>query len=374
MKVVNARNAAAASAKRAQEDDDVSSVLSNDRTVDVEAHEKIKKLEEDNRKMAAENLILKSGRQNKRAKKDQSKQFVDQIKAVVKDHLWRTTKFLTSQAQQDAFIQKVWDNLDYSDDVRKALNEYKWKMQYGTVCLTKLNDQRTYAIGRIRKEALRKIAQDGPNNLPTYNQIYACALRNVQAGPAKNIYPWYTHVLLNAACGNRSDWNKHLRCFHGPSECHFPDNVNKLYIPASTEAFLCITWDSCRDVWIEQFHFLQDPENKGKKVPVPRAKNGQELTAEEQKFSYKYTQLDSGSTPMGGWSNAGIKKFDTLCKAIKAERAKPKYQAAEQAILPAIRQLDRVEANTEEEFYSNNRRVLPTAVPLPEEIEFEEEV
>jgi hypothetical protein len=77
---------------------------------------------------------------------------------------------------------------------------------------------------------------------------------------------------------------------------------------------------------------------------------------------------------MGGWSNKGIKKFDTLCKAIKAERAKPKYQAAEQAILPAIRQMDGVEANTEEEFYSNNRRVLPTAVPLPEEIEFEEEV
>jgi hypothetical protein len=210
--------------------------------------------------------------------------------------------------------------------------------------------------------------------LPTYNQIYACALRNVQAGAAKDIYPWYTVTLINAACGNRYDWPKSKRCFHGPSTCHFRENDAKLHIPPSTEAFICVAWDCYRDVWKAQFEFKADPENEDKNLPVPRAKNGQEVPEESKKFLAKYTQLDSGSTSMGGWSNAGMQKFDTLAKAIKAARANPRYQQAEQNILPRIRQLDRIEANTEEEFYQNNRRVSATAPPVTQEVAFEEEV
>ena len=165
-----------------------------------------------------------------------------------------------------------------------------------------------------------------------------------------------------------------MRCFHGPSECHFPENVNKLYIPPSTEAFLCIAWDCYRDVWENQHKFKKDPKNKGLKVPVPQAKNGEELTAEQRNFLAKYTHLDSGSTPMGGWSNTGMKKFNTLCKQIKAEHNKPKYNAAELEVLPLVCQLDGVQATTEEEFLNSNQRVSTNAAPLPVETVFEEEV
>ena len=125
--------------------------------------------------------------------------------------------------------------------------------------------------------------EEGSEKLPTYNQIFACALRNVLTNEwVKAIYPWYTVTLLSAACGNCYDWTKNKRCFHGPSPCHFPEDEAKLYIPPSTEAFLCIAWDCCyHDVWVNQYNFKKDPANKGEKVPVPRAKNGEELRLQE---------------------------------------------------------------------------------------------
>ena len=123
-----------------------------------------------------------------------------------------------------------------------------------------------------------------------------------------------------------------------------------------------------------QYIFKNDPKNKGEKVPIPRAKNGEDLTPEQKKFLAKYTQLDSGSTPMGGWSNTGMQKFDTLCKTIKNKRAEPTYREAEQEVLPHVRQLDQVQATTEVEFLNSNQRVLTNAAPLPVKIVFEEEV
>ena len=67
-----------------------------------------------------------------------------------------------------------------------------------------------------------------------------------------------------------------------------------------------------------------------------------------------------------------MQRFDELCnKAIKAAHAEPRYQ---QAVLSRVRQLDQVEANTEEEFLQSNQRVLNNAVPITQEVAFEEEV
>ena len=52
--------------------------------------------------------------------------------------------------------------------------------------------------------------------------------------------------------------------------------------------------------------------------------------------------------------------------------AEPTY--AEQEVLPLVRQLDQVQATTEEEFLNSNRLVSTNAAPLPQEIVFEEEV
>ena len=44
-----------------------------------------------------------------------------------------------------------------------------------------------------------------------------------------------------------------------------------------------------------------------------------------------------------------MKDFDTLCKQIKTEHGKAKYQTAEQEVFPRVCQLDQVVANTEAE-------------------------
>jgi hypothetical protein len=146
---VHQRNAALAAAGE-------DPALSDDgATIDAKTLRKIEKLE-------AENKLLKVGqRQNKRAKKEENKQALAQIRGVVKDNLWRTTKFVTSPNQQDAFINKVWEGLDYSDAMRAAMGEATWKLQFGSSCLTALNEERSYAVGRLRKAAWQKMADGG---------------------------------------------------------------------------------------------------------------------------------------------------------------------------------------------------------------------
>jgi hypothetical protein len=100
-------------------------------------------------------------RQNKRAKKAHNKQMLQQIRSVVKDNLWRTTKFVTSPAQQDVLIDKIWQSLDYSDATRQAIGETTWKAQFGTSCLTLLNEQRSYAVSRLREAAFKKMSDGG---------------------------------------------------------------------------------------------------------------------------------------------------------------------------------------------------------------------
>ena len=69
-----------------------------------------------------------------------------------------------------------------------------------------------------------------------------------------------------------------------------------------------------------------------------------------------------------------MKDFDTLCKQIKTEHGKAKYQTAEQEVFPRVCQLDQVVANTEAEFTEGNRRVSNNAPSITEEVAFEEEV
>jgi hypothetical protein len=366
---VRQQNAALAAARSDQQDQDVSSDDDSTVMMDDKTKAKLAKLR------AKVKCLEADRRQNKRAKKAHNKQMLQQIRSVVKDNLWRTTKFVTSPAQQDVLIDKIWQSLDYSDATRQAIGETTWKAQFGTSCLTLLNEQRSYAVSRLREAAFKKMSDGGgPDSLPSFAQIYACALRNVQTGPVRDIYPWYTVTLIKAACGNRYDWPKSKRCFHGPSTCHYPENGAKLHIPPSTEAFICLAWECYRNVWKAQFEFKQDPNNADEPLPVPRAKNGEPVAEDMKKFQARYTQLDGGSTLMGGWSNEGMQRFHTLTTAIKAARAEPRCQPAEQEVLPRVRELDRIEANTEAEFLQNNRRVSARAPPTTQEVAFEEEV
>ena len=92
-----------------------------------------------------------------------------------------------------------------------------------------------------------------------------------------------------------------------------------------------------------------------------------------KKFLSKFTQLDSGSSPMGGWSNAGMRRYDTICRTLLQARKEPAYAAAETAILPQIRQKNDITQNTLAEYLSQKRRVQPAAVSQVEEIAFAEE-
>ena len=338
------------------EDDD-------DATVDVELENENALLKRRICDLEASNSAIK------RSKKVQSTAMCSLIKTTVKQTLWRTVKFLTSPAQQEAFVEKVWDNLDIDSAYRESINKYEWKVAYSAYCCKALNEQRSYVVSRIRDAAF-DILNKGVGTLPTFGQVYGCAQRKT-APKSRDTLVWYTDILLAKGAGHRHGWNKQKRCFYGPSKCCFGTQVSKLHIPASTEAFCCVVWECFRDTWIAQHEFME--ANTGESIPVPRAKKGEVVPEDMRKYLSKYTQLDAGSSPMGGWSNAGMTRYNTICNTIIQARKTPAYAEAETEILPSIREKNEVTQNTYEEYMNKTRRTQPTAVPQVQEIAFAEE-
>ena len=328
-------------------------------------------LAQENDTLRAQIAHLQAATPAKRSKTGISAQMKKIIENCVKDKLWRTQKFVTSQAQLTAFTTKVWENLDIADAYRNVLTPETWQETHRNMCSTALNTQRTYVVGRLREAAKDYMAVNGIDKLPTYGQIESLATRQIRTPEMKKLFIWYLDILVRRASGNKYDYSVNKRCFAGPSTCTFANHHTKLHIPPSTEAFIVLAWDCYRAKWIAQKEF-QDA-NPGKELPKPRHLNGKLENPADSKYLGKYTNIDSGSTIMGGWSHAGMLKFDTLTKQVKAARLTPECAALEAEALPGVRANNKVNYATLEELEQSKRRTPVSGVVPPAEIEFDEE-
>lgn len=291
-------------------------------------------------------------KQRKRGKKGkQVKEMKDLIYQTVKNTAWRTTKFVTSQAQEVRLANLVFDNLgmeeyaDVNDPTLPARRE-TWMETYQEYCLTCLNSVRTYIIGQMKKVCFAYM-DDHNGNMPVLDDVFDCTRRTCNltrsiwtegTADEDTLVRWYFDELLPRTTGNTNHWSESKRFFTPCSECTMvePPFAGKLYLTPSTEAFALIVMDGYRVVWQKQFKQKRE-EGRNSKIKTPRVKAGMELSADDKEWRCKYTDMDNGQSRYGGWNTEGITKFARHLKGIKESRAMARNVTAETRIMVAIR-------------------------------------
>lgn len=133
-------------------------------------------------------------------------------------------------------------------------------------------------------------------------------------------------------------WDERERHYTTISEAVFPADPAKKNFHISTEAFLVLLWENCRDKWQACLQWLANPANRGQKLPK-RTKTNKHMDI----FQSRYTTQDGGQQRMGGWTPEGITRYNEIFRLIEQAKydnlgepnqaIKPAYLALEQDFL-----------------------------------------
>lgn len=140
-----------------------------------------------------------------------------------------------------------------------------------------------------------------------------------------------------------------VRHFTTISKAKFEEGgVEKMMVPAATEAMLVALWDNMHD------RVKWQHEQKGDDEEAVL-----DLKANEQQG--KCTDSKAGQNPFKGWTDDGTKFFKNCVDLAKAGRKSPGCEAFEEEVLAEVRKKHKITALTPEELAGNKKRKLSKA-------------
>jgi hypothetical protein len=279
------------------------------------------------------------------------------IKDKVRCELWRTIKFITHTSQKEEITEKLRGMLNLeahegNSPAAQAARE-NWCRIYESVVMSEINKCRTYVIGRIR-EAVFEYKDTHKGEFPPLDLWKLCASREIKEDNM-TVFVDYMDKLLPRATGNTVHWGKSKRCFETVSTCSFPGTPEAMFVPPSTEGFLLTVLEGYGTVWHKQWLFKQEHGKKAE-LPCPRAKQGEELSAEDKTWLSKYTNMDNGQKEFGGWLPEGIKKFVDNTIMVRQARQMGRAPTLEARALALMRTRNGVTVQTAAEFNDKKRK------------------
>ena len=296
------------------------------------------------------------------------------IRGAIKDVVWRTKKFVTSEAQEVALAKDVYAAIDIKDKGAEG-HEEAFIERYRSKCTELLNGQRSYVQGNAVKGAANDWMENIEAILPEVSEILACLSRSAPPEGEealarwKKVWVWYWDVYLPFIAGNKFHWNeskRHYECISEsavvgsgdvkPSAAKKAKKAGKktpqvaLNVPPSTEAFAMVMFENCRTKWMEEYPVkIAHPGKNSRSLKrkqghegLAYAVDGRFLNFYDKKFKGIYTQNDSGHAKFGGWKVEGIKKFIEYRKesvmARTGKERKANTLALEAQILALVRE------------------------------------
>ena len=141
------------------------------------------------------------------------------IRGAMKDVVWRTKKFVTSEAQEVALARDVYAAIEIKDKGAEG-HEEAFIERYGSKCTELLNAQRSYVQANA-KTAANDWMENNNGILPEVAEIEACLAR--YAPPEgqealvrwKKVWVWYWDDFVPHIAGNKFHWNeskRHYEC------------------------------------------------------------------------------------------------------------------------------------------------------------------
>lgn len=180
---------------------------------------------------------------------------------------------------------------------------------------------------------------------------------------------FYWERLLPKVTGN-AGWSERVRRNTIPSMALCPWDHTLPLLHHSAEPFLCVLYHNHYRRWVYQLQWMQD--NGVKKIPKRNEGNKDEKIHSHS----EYTEQDGGQKRIGGWNQAGVRKFNTLYRVyVQAKHnvgpdalaqanqnnIKGEWIAKEQAFLVKLQAHHKVPANSTQQGPQGGG---PVAVPV----------
>jgi hypothetical protein len=192
---------------------------------------------------------LETARKSKKAMKLKiSQEHCVEITNYCKDHLWRGTKFITSDTDYDKAADKVLLGLGLNYDEEKIAS---WKLTYAKTIKKGIAGARNYLTQELKKVAWA-IMEKG-DKLPTAKDLLKCALRQIDLNNPDEVkrMKWYWKEVLSKALG-ANDWGK--------GNCNYvcillaKDSYGRFLCTIAHEAMLVVNWENNEEKR-QMFHY-----------------------------------------------------------------------------------------------------------------------
>ena len=301
-----------------------------------------------------------------------------QMKAAIKDgiknNVWSKFKFYPSN---DEHIATLGIMVLEGAGLGKGWKEPEilaWCNENESLIANTFNEQRSY-VGNILRGLAKKTfdASKAPGGMkmPTLADILKCAGRNLDLEKKADydLFKWYWEEYCAQLPGCSSKWNEEKRHYQLLSTAAPENRPNQHYNTAQNEAFGLLAWENYVEGWVKQWELkYQHPGcNIRHKIKKPAGFEGnyEHRPAEKllitygDEFKTKYTQSDSGSSRLGGWSEEGKKQYMLYLKEVKKVRKDPKTLAFEEDFLKKLRAELGIEGKTHREQLLLKRRKRP---------------
>ena len=304
------------------------------------------------------------------------------IKEIIKVVIWRRTKFLTSDDQEETLALEVYAAINIAN--KGVEGHEKAFVEHNKAFITsELNEMRSYVQTNAKDFAAYPWMAANNGHLPTVDEVFACVTRQplpvepVAKTRAELVWVWYWDEYLPRIAGNRFHWSTAKRHYELISESPVTTQVGNptasrssakkptakgkkkapvplpavpLNIPPSTEAFGMVLYESCFAKWQHEFPLKQAHPNK--KISFARPPKGKEnleyevvgkrLYLYDKKYRGLYTKSDAGRGKFRGWTAVGMARFIKHREDIVKVRDHKDHKAAtldlENAILELVRE------------------------------------
>ena len=174
------------------------------------------------------------------AAKKQKEETKKMIGRIIKDHVFRLTKFIRFEGAEAIAAAEVLTHCNYqqlTQGTKEQKDHFKglWISTYKQMVASCLNTRRSDVTQALRK--LFKAKFSGPGRqLPPPDVFEAILQRSFGPEQAEmyELFQWWWDQVIPKVAG--ADWDKDKRYYGLMSSHHYKKKLDKLYVPVSTEA------------------------------------------------------------------------------------------------------------------------------------------
>jgi hypothetical protein len=265
------------------------------------------------------------------------------VRSFVKNVMFRTIKFVNSEAMIDRAMETL-----YKFENVKEHKKLEFHRLYESVFNDALNTKRSaceQAGGKIVKDML---TMTDPDELFTVEEL--CKLRRSITEREKQAFYWFFSTFIECVCGKKA-WGK-LKYTSLVSKatlsnatpgkkvkytaCFLISALTNNAIPGkivtiSDEAFALLLYENYISKWIE---IAAENRNEEEGTPeVGRDQRNKKKAEQRRRGKYTGAEAKTGQCKFGGWSQKGMKRFNTLYALVKEDRASPQAAEMERKLL-----------------------------------------